>query len=582
MVGLRLGYSALSGSRTPHLQRRNGIFHLRVRVPQELRLRIGLREVRRSLHTYSGTKARLLVAIYVPRLRRTFDMLETGNVTREHVQSRIRNCFTDLKRTVDDGYCPTTSYPEFEVAEQAGLAREFIRELQCSVASRAFPPSLILSATDLCASWGWPFESLPEPRQHDVLEGLARALIEQQSLYLFRLRDRLLSYTPCDPLFVGEVNCTALFSRVGDRTGDVPVGPTMADAIAAYLKQGTEKWTAKTHAGRTRQMRYVQDHFGCDTLLTDVTPHHVRTYRDAIKRLRSNHHRTGGRTFSQRQTQNEQHRISAKTAVLMFETVKAFFRWCTATEGFISTNPAENVRIEGPKKAKGLKSRRPFSAPELTTLFSQPLFTGCASVKRRFVTGSIIIRDDYFWIPILGFYTGARLGEIVQLHLGDVALGGAIPFIEISEAGGNEPGSANAKHVKSAAGIRHVPLHPDILELGFADFVASRGKHRKATDRLFHRIRFGSDGQASTVFSKWFARFLDKAGLSDSALVFHSFRHNAEDALRDALQPQYVIDRIIGHFDGATSSQYGDGVSLATAYAAVKAMHLQVRLPELW
>lgn len=65
---------------------------------------------------------------------------------------------------------------------------------------------------------------------------------------------------------------------------------------------------------------------------------------------------------------------------------------------------------------------------------------------------------------------------------------------------------------------------------------------------------------------------MSKAGLHDPALLFHSFRHNAEHAFRDALQPQYVIDGIIGHSDGATSAGYGEGISLAVANDAVKAM----------
>ena len=138
-----------------------------------------------------------------------------------------------------------------------------------------------------------------------MLEGLARVLIEQQKLFLFRLSDRLLPYTVSDPLFANEVNCTAAWPKSGAENGKIPIGPTVTDAITAYLQQGRKKWTAKTHAGRARQLRYVEEHFGSDTPLIEVTPHDVRTYRDAIKRLRSNHHRTGARTFSQRQTENE-------------------------------------------------------------------------------------------------------------------------------------------------------------------------------------------------------------------------------------------------------------------------------------
>ncbi len=81
---------------------------------------------------------------------------------------------------------------------------------------------------------------------------------------------------------------------------------------------------------------------------------------------------------------------------------------------------------------------------------------------------------------------------------------------------------------------------------------------------------------------KWFARFLDRAGLKDPALVFHSFRHNAEDAFREALQHQYVIDRILGHSNGATSAGYGQGISLETAARAVRDLKMLIRLPEFW
>src|SRR5690606_34765551 len=121
----------------------------------------------------------------------------------------------------------------------------------------------------------------------------------------------------------------------------------------------------------------------------------------------------------------------------------------------------------------------------------------------------------------------------------------------------------------------------DVMALGFADFVKARRKSHKARKRLFWEIGFGRDEQASSPFSKWFGRLLDKVELSDSALVFHSFRHGIEDAFRNSLAPEYVIDRIVGHTDGKVSSQYGQGVSLEVAYEAVKALKLPVSIPEL-
>lgn len=57
-------------------------------------------------------------------------------------------------------------------------------------------------------------------------------------------------------------------------------------------------------------------------------------------------------------------------------------------------------------------------------------------------------------------------------------------------------------------------------------------------------------------------------------LVFHSFRHTAQDAFKNALTPQYVTDRIIGHAGGQVSDAYGEGVSLAVMQKAVSEMAL--------
>ena len=92
--------------------------------------------------------------------------------------------------------------------------------------------------------------------------------------------------------------------------------------------------------------------------------------------------------------------------------------------------------------------------------------------------------------------------------------------------------------------------------------------------RLFPEIKFGADKQASTVFSKWFGRLLDSAQITDPAVVFHSFRHGIEDALRNGLQQQYIIDQIMGHSSSAISAQYGDGANLSVLSNAIKTMDI--------
>ena len=85
------------------------------------------------------------------------------------------------------------------------------------------------------------------------------------------------------------------------------------------------------------------------------------------------------------------------------------------------------------------------------------------------------------------------------------------------------------KRLKTAASERMCPLHPELIEAGFADFVSTFGPE----DRLFPDLPPGPSGNHSHGLSSWFGRFKKKAGFDTSALVFHSFRHGFRDACRD-------------------------------------------------
>ena len=345
MVGPCLGCAAVSGTHAPHLQRRSGIFYLRVRVPFDLKLRVGMLEVRRSLQTYSPARARLLAAIYAPRVMEAFRMVRAREFTRDDAKAFVLACFHDLRAEVDDGFAPKSDEPELELLEQQELAKEHIQDLKANVLARRFDGIIARTATECATARGVELSHLPHARQVDVYEGVARALIEQQRLFIARLWDRLSPYVPDDPLFAAEVNCTP---SVPVHPSNGETGPQSGQAIAAYLQSGRKKWTEKTYAGRVRQLAYLEEHLGADRPITSVTAHDTRGDRDAVLRLRSNHRKGTGLSFAEKQTENEAHRIQPKTANLIFDTTKAFFRWSKASEGYVGLDPAADVRIEAP------------------------------------------------------------------------------------------------------------------------------------------------------------------------------------------------------------------------------------------
>jgi integrase len=554
-----------------------------MRVPADLQERLGVLEVRRSLKVQSAPKAQALALRYAVRLKDLFEMIRTTDLSKADIVALVQACFADLVVQAEGRTPPKSHDPDMELAWLAHLADEYERDLQRQIRRHQYDPDVVMHAKRLLEAHGVDLDVLPPAVREDLLEGLARGMAEQQRLHLVRLNDRLVPYAPTDPLFHDPVGKPVGAASSTDQRPlariEPSVGPTTGEAVETYLQSKRRSCTAKTHVSRSRHLSYLTEHLGCDTPMADVTIQQVGEFRDALERLRSNHHVGAGKSFVSRQTNDLETRITPKTASLILDSAKAFFRW-SARRYLGDKNPAASITIEMPKALKSKKSRRPFTGEELECLFSAPLFTGCKAPRRRFEPGEWVIQDARYWIPLLGFFTGMRLGEIVQLHLRDAYVDGPIPYLDVTDDESGEIGSGTEKHIKTNAGIRMIPLHPQLIELGFADFVRSRRGAKRTDTRLFWEVAFGQDGQASTVYSKWFARLLDKVGLTDPKLVFHSLRHNAEDALRNALLHREVVDGIMGHEVPGEGSTYGDGVSLETAYSAIKAMKLKVRFED--
>lgn len=547
-------------------------------MPDAVRPRVGRTEIVRSLKTYSITRARSRAVLYAARVMEAMTVISAGSFSPEDSKRAIEHCFRDLISDAEahGGFVPQTHFADIEIAEQRGLSQERIADLRDQITRSDFDGTVQQRAEHLFPKGGGHMQSLPIPRQLDLLNGVARALVEQQLLFRLRMDDRLAPYAPADPLFEGVSAAAAKPVLLANEASET--GPTLAYAISEYLNYGRTRWTAKTLNGKIVQLGYLEEYLGPETLLGSITAQDVRNFRNAVSTLRANHGRAVAQSFKAKQTGNEKHRIAPKTASLIYGPTRTFFGWATEMDGMITENPAQNVRFAPEKKLKGSKPRRPFNAGELARIFCAPVFTGCRSRTCRFVPGPHIIRDGKYWLPILGLYTGARLGELVQLQIGDIVLDGPIPYISINEE--DLGGVGEKKHVKSHAGIRDVPLHPDLIALGLLEHIRGLLKRKKKpSDRLFPEVTYGKDGQASTTASKYFGRFLNSIGLTSRTTVFHSFRHGAVDGLREAKIHQYVIDRIIGHSAQNVSASYGNGASLEVMYDAINCMKLNVSVP---
>ncbi|ARE41528.1 Integrase [Rhodovulum sp. P5] len=193
--------------------------------------------------------------------------------------------------------------------------------------------------------------------------------------------------------------------------------------------------------------------------------------------------------------------------------------------------------------------RDPLSPAQLQKVFHGPLFTGCESERRRSRSGKTnMSHTHWYWLPLLGLYSGARLNELCQLRVDDVCEDGGVRYLSISEDGEHQ----RVKNHKT----RDVPLHPSILQLGFWDYLAAR---RAAKDlMLFPALKRDSKGYYSSQPSKDFARYLKQVEAKTDKTSFHSLRHNFKDACLNNGVPSEIADILQGHAPGGMAGRYGN------------------------
>jgi integrase len=195
-------------------------------------------------------------------------------------------------------------------------------------------------------------------------------------------------------------------------------------------------------------------------------------------------------------------------------------------------NYAENEELILKSPARGLmlpittrkKDRRnPFSIEQLGRIF------GPASPRYRPET-PLEDRNGRFWVPLLSLWSGMRLNECCQLMIDDVRYVRKIPIIVIAEDPQGEGDEADAKRVKTEAGERFVPVHPELERLGFLRHWQAMKKVGRR--RIFPDLRPGANGYYSDPFSKWFGRYLKGPSVAASAITTATLCETLRSAAR--------------------------------------------------
>ncbi len=253
-------------------------------------------------------------------------------------------------------------------------------------------------------------------------------------------------------------------------------------------------------------------------------------------------------------------RMTMKTVSRHFSALGSLFAYYKRRGEYNGENPAHG--FEFPDKTKASSKRNMWEGEKLVKLFSSPVWSGCKSKGRRSASGNLVIKDEKYWLPMLGLYHGNRLEEFAQLRQEDIKQEDGIWFFNICDEGGRQ--------TKNKQSNRRVPIHPFIISIGFLDYV--NGVALLPDSLVFPNLNQGGpDQKLGYGFTKWWSRYRQVVGVYEKGLDYHSFRHGVTTKLYAAGVSEALVDEIIGHEGGGTSRRvYKKDMPISVLYDAIK------------
>ena len=243
--------------------------------------------------------------------------------------------------------------------------------------------------------------------------------------------------------------------------------------------------------------------------------------------------------LSDEETQSPQN-INKKLTKLV-----AFGNW-GVRQGILSSNPFSGMKFSVKKQSR---SRNPFTADELRKiLHPETYFQYTTKFEHPFMPNRSTLQMPYYWIFLLGIFSGMRTNEMCQLRLIDIKKVSNIWFMFVEDSGETK--------VKTESAVRKVPVHPQLIQLGFVDYVSKLKRSKK--ERLFWELKEERDGYASKVSRHFNERFLPAVGVWEKyTKVLYCTRHTFINKLYSEKVDENVIRSLIGHEKGFTMKHYG-------------------------
>jgi integrase len=310
-------------------------------------------------------------------------------------------------------------------------------------------------------------------------------------------------------------------------------GGTMRDALEGWKKERERPENVIHEYARAIEM-FIQLHG--NLAIADIKRSHALSFREALRlvpRIRKGPLLKAGLPELSQWGREHPHapKVSVATVNKQLGAAQAVANW-----GYDKGSCLMMCRGPIPSGTCGWKRSNPTERPSTNRscrpVFNAPIFTGGeVPVGAQGAAG--------FWLPVAALFTGARQAEIAGLQASNVQELEGVPLLYI------QANRRAGKRIKTKASERVVPVHPELVKLGFLSYVAERA--RLGADAWLFPAVAPDQPRALSAWSKWFGHYLrNQIGVTDPDRVFHSFRRSFQDALRRATPDAELRDALPG------------------------------------
>lgn len=218
--------------------------------------------------------------------------------------------------------------------------------------------------------------------------------------------------------------------------------------------------------------------------------------------------------------------ISPKTVNNYSSVLKMFFEWAQQ-KNYVTEQPAGGLYQ---KVQKNIKTRTRYQPEDLQMIFESSFFKDHNYREA-----------PQYWVPHIQLFTGTRSNEICQLEVSDVINENDIWCFRLI------PDEFGTQRVKNNASKRIVPIHSELIRLGFLDYVDAMKKYSE-NQQLFPSLYLNENRKKYNIlYGKWYNDFLATLGVKRKGIDTHSFRHTAITCLRNAKVLESLVSEVVGH-----------------------------------